>query len=271
MIFKKLKSKFFVNMIHFKALCKRYVSLICANKLSLLTLVLQAPVMVIVIKLACSKTFEAWYAPTTMFVISAICVIMATLNSYREVCKERDVLIREINAGLDSTAYILSKFFVQTIICFLQALVIVAGSILIIDFNITDPIVYVRYFLFTFLILVSATCFGLFVSTILKSSESAILPILFVIIAQVVFSGVIIKLEGGMKYISYIVISRWAVGGYSHIFNFKGLVGAETVPTLDGLIYQTPFYVDVLALILMSLVCIILSVISIQKLKKRKA
>ena len=270
MIFKKLKSKFFVNMIHFKALCKRYVSLICANKLSLFTLILQAPIMVGVIKLACSTTFNAFYAPITMFVVSAISVFMATLNSYREVCKERDILIREINAGLDSTAYILSKFFVQTVICFLQSLVIVVGSVLIIEFNITDPMVYVRYFLFTFLILVSATCFGLFISTILKSSESAILPVLFVIISQVVFSGVIIKLEGAMKFISYFVVSRWAVGGYSHIFNFKGLEFASD-KTINSIIYEVPFYVDVLALLIMSLVCIILSVISIQKLKKRKA
>ena len=269
MIFKKLKSKLFVNAVHFKALCKRYINLICANKLSLLTLILQAPVMVLVIKLSCSSEFNAWLAPTTMFVISAICVIMATLNSYREVCKEREILTREINAGLDSTAYILSKFVVQTLICFLQAIVIVVGSYFIINFNITDIMVMVRYFLFTFLILVSSTCFGLFVSTILKSSESAILPILFVIISQVVFSGFVIPLNGAMKYISYVVVSRWALGGYSHIFGFSTLPNAPA-PGLDNPIYQTPFFVDVVALIAMSFICIVLSVISIKKINKRK-
>ncbi|MDY4788576.1 MAG: ABC transporter permease [Bacilli bacterium] len=275
MIFKRLKSKAIVNVTHFTALCKRYVSLILSDKFSFLTLILQAPIMLIVIKLACSKEFSYYYATTTMFVISAILVVMSTLNSYREVCKEREILIRETTAGLDSSAYILSKVVVQSIICFFQSLVIVIGTKYIIDFNIEGFVPYLHYFLFTWLILVCSTCIALFISSVLKSSDSAILPVLFIIIAQVVLSGAIIDLPKEISFISMITITRWALGGYSYIFDFKFLadnysVNGMVFPQAIKEIYTTPYATVVLVLLGITIITIILSILTIKKLGKRK-
>ena len=279
MFFKKLKSKLFVNVTHFQALCKRYVSLIFSDKLSLFTLLLQAPVMLGVIYLACSKNFGYYEASVTMFVISCICVVMATLNSYREICKERDVLIRETNAGLDSTAYILSKVCIQGIICFFQALVLVVGSQFIINFNISGFVPYYHYFMMTFLILLSSTCIGLFISAILKSSDSAILPVLFIIIAQVVLSGAIIDLPSNLSFLTYFAVTRWGLGGYAQIFDFKGLAdsinagsiaaGLPPVVTVKP-IFLTSYITNVLVLIGISVVCITLAILAVKKFRKRK-
>ena len=269
MFFKKLKSELFVNITHFSALCKRYVALIFSDKISLLTLLFQAPIMLVVIDIACSDNFGYWQATVTMFVISVICVIMATLNSYREICKERDILIRETNAGLDSTAYILSKVWVQGIICFFQALVLVIGTNFIIEFNISEFIQYLHYFIVTFLTLLASTCVGLFISAILKNSDSAILPVLFIIIAQVVLSGSIIDLPKNLNWLTSVAVARWSVGAYSQIFNFKGLAEAAGVPVLKD-IYKVSYFANVSVLIAISLVCVILSVLAVKKFRKKK-
>ena len=268
---KKLKSKVFLNMTHFKALCMRYISLIYADKIAFFSLVFQAPIMLIVILMACSTHFEVlFFAQMTMFVISVISVIMATLNSYREICKEREVLIRESNIGLDSTAYVLSKVFVQGIICLFQTIVIVVGTSLYFDFGVTGFFPYVRYFFFTYLVLLSSTCIGLFISALLKSSDTAILPVLFIIIAQVVLSGAIIDLPSGTAWLSSITITRWAMAGYGRIFNFQGYPDA-LVPGM-GLkpIFTATLLESTIVLIVICIVAIFMSVLAVKRLRKKK-
>ena len=279
MLFKKLKSILFVNFTHFSALCRRYVALIFADKMSLCTLIFQAPVMVIIMSLACSSKFGYYEATVTMFIVSCVCVIMATLNSYLEICKEREILIRETNAGLDSTAYVLSKVFIQGIICLFQALVLVIGTALFIDFNISSFGSYLNYFFFTFLILLTSTCIGLFISALLKNSNSAILPVLFIIIAQVVLSGAIITLPKEFDWLHFFAISSFALGGYSHIFDFPGLAkqieeasvligNPVTVHVKD--IFLQSYSSCVLVMIGISILCITLTILLVRKLRKKK-
>ena len=274
MFIKKLKSKLFVNVTHFNALCRRYVALIFADKLSLFTLIFQAPVMVLLMFLALKSDFTYKEAPVTMFIIACVCVIMATLNSYQEICKEREILIRETNAGLDSTSYVLSKVFIQGIICLFQALILVIGTSLFVDFNITSIGSYLNYFFFTFLILLSSTCIGLFISALLKNSNSAILPVLFIIIAQVVLSGAIIDLPENLHFLSIFAISSLALGGYAHIFDFAGL--AHNIEVQTGFpvklkpVFTQSYATCVLVMIGISLLCVILTVLLVRKLRKKK-
>ena len=271
MLIKKLKSKLFINMTHFKALCLRYVSLICADKISLFSLIFQAPIMLAVILMACSTEFNVlFFAQMTMFVISVICVIMATLNSYREICKERDVLIRETNVGLDSTSYVLSKVCVQGVICFFQTIVLVLGTSLYFDFGVVGFFPYVKYFFFTYLVLLSSTCIGLFISAILKSSDTAILPVLFIIIAQVVLSGAIIDLPQSTAWLSGITITRWAMAGYGRIFNFQAYPDAS-IPGLElKPIFSATLLQSTLVLIAISIVSIALAALAVKRLRRRR-
>ena len=113
----KNKNKTSVNLIHFKVCVRRYYQLIFEDKISATMLLLQAPLMLIVLSLIipsnCFKNpADIWYADTGLFIITIMCSMMGLLNSYREICKEREVLSREYDAGLDMTAYVLSKVFV---------------------------------------------------------------------------------------------------------------------------------------------------------------
>lgn len=257
-----------VNFIHFKVCVKRYYQLILSDKVSAVMLMLQAPIMLIILSMVCPRDSFAhpesmWNADNAMFIIVVMCTMMGLLNSYREVCKEREILSREYDAGLDMTAYILSKLFVLGSVCLIQSLIMFAGSYAVIDFPTTYPVFsQILYWLSLFLVMLTASITGIFISSVLKSSDSAVLPVLFILIMQVVMSGNIVKLEGFLSIFSAICISKWGLSALGQVFNRNGLF--PEIPELALDYYNTPLIQSYIALLIL---CVLLTVISILALK----
>lgn len=273
----RLHAKIKMNHLHYRAMTKRYFSIIFSDKLSLCTLLLQAPIMLLIIFMTCSKEFGYYDAMMTLFIIVTIAITMAILNSYREVCKERDILKREYDSGLDSIAYIMSKITVQSIIALLQTLVLVSGVLSFIHFNFTPGHEFVQILLFyviVFLTFLAATSFGIMISSVLKNSDSAVLPVLFIIISQVVLSGALMDLPKNIEWVSTITISKWSLGALGFVFDIHGLaqnydVGGMIVAQPLRLVYETPFLASILVLIGIIVVCSVISILSIKKNTKR--
>lgn len=55
---------------------------------------------------------------------------MGTLNSYREICKEREIILREASVGVSLLAVVLSKAFVLLLIEDVQAAILTFGFVL---------------------------------------------------------------------------------------------------------------------------------------------
>lgn len=263
---KKKKNNF--NFTHFKVCVRRYYQLILSDKVSAVMLMLQAPLMLLILSLVCRRDCfsspEILYeADTAMFVIVLMSTMMGLLNAYREVCKEREVLLREYDAGLDITAYFLSKLFVLGSVCLIQSLILSVGSNLIIDFPNPHPIFTQLLYWFTlFFVMFTAAITGLFISSILKSSDSAVLPVLLVLIMQVVMAGYPIELSGLLKTFSIFCVSRWGLTSLGNIFNRNELF-PELLWTIKD-IYTDSIWLCYLALFIM---CITLTAISIFVLK----
>lgn len=84
----------------FTVLVQRNLRLIANDKLLQASLVLQAPFMVFVIQLVVdpncfTSNLVNVGSRTALFILSAMAAFMGTLNSYREICKERDIILRE--------------------------------------------------------------------------------------------------------------------------------------------------------------------------------
>lgn len=200
-------------------LTQRSFRLVFNDKLVLASLILQAPLMVLVILLVGDPTcFTANLvnvgSRTVLFILSAICAFMGTLNSYREICKEREIIFREASVGVSLLATVLAKAVVLLAFQVVQAGILTLGFVSIITvpqnhllFS-TDWELYVTVLLLLF----SSACMGLLVSASLKSSESAVLLVLVLMIGQVVFSGVLFPLEGVMSSISTLIVCRWGMG-----------------------------------------------------------
>ena len=209
-------SRFFRQLL---VLTGRNFQLIWNNKLVLASLVLQAPLMVGVIFLVgdpdcfTSNLIDVG-SRTVLFILAAVSAFMGLLNSYREICKEREIIFREASVGVSLGATVLAKALTLFLVALVQALLLTAGFVRVIHVPQNDLLMDTNWEIYVtvLLILVSSAAMGLLISAALKSSESAILFVLVLIIAQVVFSGALFNVTSAMTAISYLVVCRWGMG-----------------------------------------------------------
>lgn len=216
-----------MNAQHFRVLTRRYFRQIFSSPGTLLPLVLQAPVMLLVLFVAADGAAFANRDLTQSNVILFMLVVMAALsgilNSYREICKERDILAREVFGGLDTTAYALSKFTVLAACGAAQCIVLFGGSLLFIDFCFPAPAAGYPLCLAAMILTdLAMTAIGLFLSALLKKQESAILPVLLLIIVQVVFCDSLIRLDGAAGLIKYITPAAWGTAVFGKACGLNG-------------------------------------------------
>lgn len=249
----------------FWVLITRCLQLIWNDKLVLGSLVLQAPLMVLVIYLVGDPTcFTSNLinigSRTILFILCAVSTFMGILNSYREICKDREIIFREASVGVSLLAVVLSKAVVLLAVEMVQAAILTVGfvNIIIVPQNHLLLNTNFEIYITVLLMMFAASAMGLLVSAALKSSESAILLVLVLIIGQVVFSGVMFNVSGVLTYISYIIVCRWGMGalGASTDLNSRiswlnaGLDGPMYDSTVPNLIHSW----QMLALI--SVVCV---------------
>ena len=197
----------------------RNFQLIWNNKLVLASLILQAPLMVGVIFLVgdpdcfTSNLIDVG-SRTVLFILAAVASFMGLLNSYREICKEREIIFREASVGISLGATVLAKAVTLVLVAAVQAAILTFGFVRVIHVPQNDLLFDTDWeiYLTVLLILVASAAMGLLVSASFKSSESAILFVLVLIIAQVVFSGALFPVSGAMTAIGYLVVCRWGMG-----------------------------------------------------------
>lgn len=203
----------------FTVLVQRNLRLIWNDKLLLASLVLQAPFMVFVIKLVVdpncfTSNLVNVGSRTALFILSAMAAFMGTLNSYREICKERDIILREASVGVNLLAVVLSKAFVLLLVEIVQAAILAFGFVQVVHVP-QNHLLFetnLEIFLTVLLMLFASSATGLLVSAIFKSGETAILVVLVLMIGQVVFSGIMFTLTGVSSSIASVIVCRWGMG-----------------------------------------------------------
>lgn len=202
-----------------KVLVWRYATLILNDRLTVAALLLQAPVMVLILRIVgvrdCfTSGLVTLASQTILFTLCVMASFMGILDSYREICKEHDIIQREHGVGVSLLAMVLSKLLVLCVVGLVQGLILTAGFLFLIDLPAQGLLLgmFPELFISVWLVIISSVSMGLFISAALSSSESATLPVLFIIIAQVVFSGCVFELSGGMEYIGNLVVARWGMG-----------------------------------------------------------
>lgn len=246
-----------MNMRHYRTLTCRYARQLVSKPASFIMLICQVPVMLLILRatyFADSFTNPVMtpFANTTLFIIVFIGSLMGLLNSYREITKERDVLARETAGGLDSTAYVMSKITVHGVIALFQGTLLVLGSLIFIDFGFKTPALGITVFIITevSVIWVSAAL-GLFVSAVVKNSESAVLPVLLIIICQVVFSGTLFEPDGAASYIGWLCPAMWGAAIFGKMLSFNTLL-----PEFTRAVYDFSYLRSFLALAIMMVVLV---------------
>lgn len=169
------------------------------------------------------------------FALVCACIWIGIFNSIQSVCKERDIIKREHRSGLHMSSYIASHILFDTILCAVEAL-IVAIILFVIKADALPssgamlPAVLELYLTF-FLIIVCSDALGLMVSSIVKTPNTAMTVMPFVLIVQFIMSGKIFPLEDGISsVIASLTIGKWGLNGVCITSDVNSLNPPANVP-----------------------------------------
>ncbi len=156
--------------------------------------------------------------PVYIFMSVIVAIFMGLTVSAEEIIKDRKILKREAFLNLSWNSFLLSKVTVQFIISAIQALtfVIIGNSIMEIKG------MYWQYWLMLFSVWTMANMMGLIISDSFKTVVTIYILIPFLVIPQIILSGIIVKFEKLNPAISSpsrippygeIITARWAYEG----------------------------------------------------------
>lgn len=176
------------------------------------------------------------------FVIVSAAIWGGLFNSIQTVVKDRANVKRSYVAGARIRCYTISRALVQLLLCIFQSAILTCsyvgvnmkyGNDLPKNGIIFDNVL-VEYFLTILLLMYAADAMGLMISCIVRKEETANVMAPYILIVQLIFSGILFEMEGVADYVSYAMLSRWgmeALGSTSNL-NDLPLKLAEQAPML---------------------------------------
>ncbi|NWJ47276.1 MAG: FHA domain-containing protein [Chloroflexi bacterium] len=202
----------------FSLLALRYIELLFRDRVNLLVLLLQAPIIGLILAMVGGQNiWNIGSSPADgqriLFMLSIAGVWLGTNNSAREITKENAIYLRERMVNLGVVPYILSKVIVLAILSLVQTLMLVGIVLLIVGVP-PHGVFFSAFFelcLGVFLTTLGGVGMGLFISTIASNTDKAISIVPVILIPQIILAGVIFDLNGPSKALSYATVSRWSL------------------------------------------------------------
>lgn len=163
------------------------------------------------------------------FILVCAAIWGGLFNSIQVIVKERENIKRDyVSGALRIGCYTASRALVQFLLCAFQAAVLCLSFIGVEYFygnelpekGIIFDTVLVEYYITVFLIMCAADTMGLMISCIVKSEQLASQLSPYILIVQLLFSGVLFAMEGAASSVSALMLSRWgmeALGGISNL------------------------------------------------------
>ncbi|MEZ4458271.1 MAG: FHA domain-containing protein [bacterium] len=203
-------------------LCRRYLAIKLKDRLGMFILLVQAPVIAILVDMVFVSRSEGvmnrlQFTPFALFLLVIAAVWFGCSNAAREIVAEQAIYRRERMVNLSIASYVLSKFAVLGALCMLQCVVLLSMTYVVLDFQ-GFPLYHLA------ILWSSAMCgvgMGLFLSSIVRTSEAAMALVPLLLIPQVILGGAIMPvadMNPPTWALSQATISRWA---------FEGMLQAE--------------------------------------------
>ena len=222
-------------------LSKRYLHTLINDRVRLLLIMLQAPLLALLISFVAdgNQFYDYKITKSLLFALSCSAFWVGILNSIQEICKERNILKREYMTGMRLDAYIVSKIIVMAIVCAIQSFMLTSVFAMAVGLPRHGVLMgaYSELLITTFLTALSASATGLFVSSLFRNADRAMTVAPLLLMPQLLFSGLIFELDGASKIISFIAVCRWSVEGYGTTADLNTL---DTI-TKDGIRMQRDF------------------------------
>lgn len=223
---RKTKRKSFFRQL--SVLTKRYRELIRNDVPRLMLLLLQPVLIAVLIRLVSDDDVFEVFEPTKQILFTFSCsgIWIGIFNTIQEICKERAILKREYMSNLRLSAYVLSKYVMQFLVSFLQTVIFVGLFLLLMGNVPSEGVVLpgaVEIFITMWLTIYASSAMGLLVSSVMKNGDRAMAVSPFLLIIQLLFSGILFSLDGASQIISYFTVSRWSVESLGNVVNLNNL------------------------------------------------
>ena len=212
----------------FLILLCRYAELMKNDYYRLLVLLVQPLLIAVLLYVVADKEIFDIYESTKsmLFALSCSGIWIGLFNSIQEICKERVILKREYMANLKLPGYVISKFVLQAVLGFVQAWILTFAFLKLIDKKRSGIFIQnfnIEIFFTVWLTVLVAITMGFVISSMVKSGDKAMAIAPFVLIIQLLFSGILFTLKGAGEFISYCTISRWSVESLGSIADLNEL------------------------------------------------
>lgn len=281
------KRKTISGFKQFAILTKRNFELFKNDRMKLMMTFIQPVIIALCLILVADKDIFKVMNTTKsmMFSLSCAGIWMGLFNSIQEVCKERHILKREYMSGLRLSSYTLAKFITLFVQSFIQSVILLAIFLGVIG-KFKSGVFFDNFafemFITLFMTLTASSALGLVISSLVHSGDKAMTIAPFVLIIQLLFSGILFDLKGVTKYISYVTISRWSVGALGSITKINKMKTSQAVdPDIDPAvralmknpkdalftISKATVLHDWEVLVIMSILCLCLGGIILRRLK----
>jgi len=217
-----------------RTMCRRYLSVIASDRLYLGVLAGLPIALGLLVRVIPSPQGlvgpDNVDATSLLLVLAVGAVLSGTANAIWEIVKERTIYSRERSAGLSAGAYLVSKLVILGIMSGLQAVILVlvglTGRPLPRQGTILPHLPLVELMLAMFVLGVASMVLGLFLSSLVDTSDKAMPLLVVVVMFQVVLSGGIFPLHGkvGLEEVSWFSPSRWGYAATAATTNLNHIL-----------------------------------------------
>lgn len=165
------------------------------------------------------------------FVIVSAAIWGGLFNSIQVVVRERENIKRDHAAGLRLPCYMASRAVVQLVICLVQS-VLLTCAFLGVEWRYDNELpgegvlsgsalleCWITIALLTF----AADTMGLFLSSLVRKPETANVMAPYILIVQLIFSGILFTMQGAANVLSYAMLSRWGMEALGSISDLNEL------------------------------------------------
>ena len=146
------------------------------------------------------------------FALVCVCIWNGAFNSIQVICRERDVVKREHRSGLHVSSYVVSHMLYQAFLCLLQTGITLYVTLLIgVKYPSEGLIIdsaLLEMGVSMFLISYSSDMLSLWISSLSRTTTTAMTVMPFVLIFQLVFSGGMMQLPEWTNTLTYFTVSN---------------------------------------------------------------
>lgn len=246
----KMKKEVRISMgIEIYLLCRRYIETIWNNRIFTFLLFIQAIIMGVAINIVADSDWLFIYDKSKILLFAFSCAAMwlGLFNSVQEIVKERDIIKLEFFNNMRLSSYMISKLVVFAMICFIQTILFIFIIRSHIHFP-ADGILFssatIEYCVCFFLTCFSSCMLGMLISSLVKTSEITLILTPIYMMFQLLFSGILVSLEGIGAQISNFMIGRYAIESFGVTTNLIQVLKTTSLGNVLDPILTTQMFIN---------------------------